>query len=265
MSLQLRFRSGRVQKMGFTRIEALTVIAAIAVLAGILFSVFQRRPSRARLAHCISNLREIGLAMQLYCDDHDGRYPVVVGAWQSFRFGGGDGDAYMNARFGMPSATNRPLWKYTTRPDIYRCPADRGMDLSPYMQPFASLYDTVGTSYKYNNNLWGTETTRRSRKDPAYGVAGKHQTWLSDPARYILVNEPPASPYFDGNWHYFFWHEARGPSTISSLTQAGDRSISPVLFADGHTAVFDFTSEIRSNPTHPFEPSRDWYWYESAP
>lgn len=59
----------------FTLIELLVVIAIIAILAAILFPVFGQAKEAARKAACLSNLRQIGVGMTLYGDDHDDRMP----------------------------------------------------------------------------------------------------------------------------------------------------------------------------------------------
>ena len=66
--------SGR-QRRAFTLIELLVVIAIIAILAAILFPVFAQAREKARQASCISNLRQIGTAFQLYAQDYDERLP----------------------------------------------------------------------------------------------------------------------------------------------------------------------------------------------
>jgi prepilin-type N-terminal cleavage/methylation domain-containing protein len=250
---------------GFTLIELLVVIAVIGILAALLLPALRRAKDRVLMTKCLSNFRQIGFAVQMYKDDNEGHYPTTSGQnWMSFRLGGDDPDASSGSRFGLESATNRLLWQYTTSRELYRCPADRGMDFSPWMRPFNSAYETLGTSYKYNGDFWCSVPTRLPREDPYEGVAGKSENWLSQPSRYILLHEPPASPYQDGGWFYFFWHYARGKNTAFSLSQAKDRAISPVLFGDGHAAVHDFTQAIRSSPAYPYEPTPDWYWYEPA-
>jgi len=60
---------------GFTLIELLVVIAIISILASILFPVFARARESARRASCMSNLKQIGLAVMMYTQDYDGKYP----------------------------------------------------------------------------------------------------------------------------------------------------------------------------------------------
>jgi prepilin-type N-terminal cleavage/methylation domain-containing protein len=60
-----------MKKKGFTLIELLVVIAIIAILAAILFPVFNQAREKARQATCKSNLKQIGLAITMYAGDHD--------------------------------------------------------------------------------------------------------------------------------------------------------------------------------------------------
>ena len=68
---------GRVLKGGFTLIELLVVIAIIAILAAILFPVFAKAREKARQTKCLSNLKQIGLALQMYTSDWDDRFPIL--------------------------------------------------------------------------------------------------------------------------------------------------------------------------------------------
>ena len=65
-------------KKGFTLIELLVVIAIIAILAAILFPVFAQAREKARQTSCLSNLKQIGTGLQLYCDDFDEMYPTRI-------------------------------------------------------------------------------------------------------------------------------------------------------------------------------------------
>src|SRR5258705_13707105 len=73
--------SGRIQmkqRRGFTLIELLVVIAIIAILAAILFPVFAQAREAARTSSCLSNTKQISLAVLQYVQDYDERMPCYV-------------------------------------------------------------------------------------------------------------------------------------------------------------------------------------------
>lgn len=77
--------SHRTVRGGFTLIELLVVIAIIAILAAILFPVFAQAREKARQTSCLSNEKQIGLALIQYTQDYDETYPFNVHSqdWQN--------------------------------------------------------------------------------------------------------------------------------------------------------------------------------------
>ncbi len=65
-------------KKGFTLIELLVVIAIIAILAAILFPVFAQARESARSSSCLSNTKQIGLAILQYVQDYDEFFPPAM-------------------------------------------------------------------------------------------------------------------------------------------------------------------------------------------
>lgn len=64
------------RKHGFSMVELLSVIGVIAILAAILISVTMRIGEKASAAQCVSNLRQIGVAQQLYAAENNGQIPA---------------------------------------------------------------------------------------------------------------------------------------------------------------------------------------------
>ena len=69
------------RQRAFTLIELLVVIAIIAILAAILFPVFARAREAARKTACLSNMKQLGLAAQMYMQDYDGALPDSRLTW----------------------------------------------------------------------------------------------------------------------------------------------------------------------------------------
>ncbi|MHB9106116.1 MAG: RCC1 domain-containing protein [Armatimonadota bacterium] len=68
---------------GFTLIELLVVIAIIAILAAILFPVFNKAREKGRQADCINNQRQIAVAIMMRVQDNDEQFPTAEELWSS--------------------------------------------------------------------------------------------------------------------------------------------------------------------------------------
>lgn len=118
---------------GFTLIELLVVIAIIGLLAAMLLPVLGRAKRSAHSAACISNLRQLGLALDLYVQDNNHHLPNCAA---------------------MPSVNtnltpiNVALVPYLRAMEVFRCPADH------------TLYQTELTSYEWNMFLNGASYDR---------------------------------------------------------------------------------------------------------
>ena len=108
-------------KRGFTLIELLVVIAIIAVLLSILMPAMRRVKEMARESACKSNLRSIGLALQMYLDDYERKIPNTMSANQ-FLWHAPDGVTYLKP------GTSDSYWglfylDYVKETKIFSCPS----------------------------------------------------------------------------------------------------------------------------------------------
>ena len=122
------------RRLAFTLVELLVVMAIIGVLAALLLPLLGRSQESARATACISNLHQIGIALQIYVDGNNNHLPVMRDR---------SADTNAQATNALPSVET-VLKTDLGNASVLRCPSDR-----------EGIFEQTASSYSWNSLLNG--------------------------------------------------------------------------------------------------------------
>jgi prepilin-type N-terminal cleavage/methylation domain-containing protein/prepilin-type processing-associated H-X9-DG protein len=205
-------------RRAFTLIELLVVIAIIAILAAILFPVFAQAREKARQTTCLSNLRQIGTAAQMYAQDYDEHLPGT-------ELGEDDGEYFWIEM----------LAPYTKNRDLFNCPS----------APVKTLYQPNGVSVEFSYGYAMNDI--HDSNDRSIGAAFQPLSAISYPSDTLYIvdgwpvaTEAAARPYVERHeigWVPTAYGQARGEHHV--------RDAAVNAYDDGsarHTGVMNFVA-----------------------
>lgn len=212
------------------------VIAIVAILAGLLFPVITRCLENARGTRCLSNLSQLGTAIDLYCQDNDDRYPYGLDCFdrrypEQYLFSEAQSPPFWNPITGrsfyrevtsliaadpLKTDVDIVLSHYAHDRELWHCPSDLGVAARgalwnlPYDTQGKTMYEVFRMSYHYRTELALSQISRSSVRRPT--------------ATNVLMDGT-------GYWHSRFRRPPRQDGHDTNDEQFWGYN---VLFADGH-------------------------------
>jgi prepilin-type N-terminal cleavage/methylation domain-containing protein/prepilin-type processing-associated H-X9-DG protein len=213
---------GKLRASGFTLIELLVVIAIIAILASMLLPALAKARARAWRTQCLSQLKQNGIAFNLFLNDHEDMYPPA-----GLHFAGGQmaWDSFLHKYLGG-TAPDPDLAvgviDVALSPKVELCPADRGpkviwMGNPAWFGVRSYAMNSVGTAWSVDyqvddknrtyplpdlsqNNRHGVGIYwQDGRSMPDFEAKGYKASVVKDPSGTIMLVEEPTGQQAVGN------------------------------------------------------------------
>ena len=208
---------------GLTVIELLAVLGVLAVLASLLLPALARSQVSARRIKCYGNLRQLGLAAQMYWDENNGC---------AFRYRGGatnGGDTYW---FGWLSRGNEGARVFDPVPGaLYPHLGGRGVEICPALNYALQQFKikATGAAYGYGYNYYLSAPTDQPPVSIARLSRPADTVLLADAAQ-VNTFQPPAAPDHPMLEEFYYLSTNEATAHFRHAHKAG------TAFCDGHVA-----------------------------
>ena len=245
----------RRSKLGFTLVELLVVLAIITILAALLLPALAGARAKARGITCLNNVRQLGLAAQVYTDEFSDRLPYNLGEaeihravaqrqflnWNSSIM---DWEAVNSDNTNVALVTQGGIGPYSRNASIYKCPNDN------YVSDLQAAAGWTARVRSFSMNAMIGDAGQFSQSganvnNPDYRQFFKTAEVIKPAQIFVFIEEHPNSiddGYFINNPEQFTW---------TNLPAAHHNGAVNLSFVDGHAEMHKWLEGPTKLPIRP--------------